>query len=136
MKLKEINLGDWEKTGRSEPYCMLFVYTPTDNILIKGMPDACNRYVDQHYPICVYRYTYWKNGVSRGTWRCGKGMRMDIHKVREDNHSRFGDIGDGRKVWEVTTYVPGSGRMIEGRTVRIRRLPHRWISLYDEAIIK
>ena len=109
--MKTIELSGFEKRHPSCPWAMYFVY-PQDGepVVVKGMSRDVVQYVREHYPVALVRYTYWKDGVSRGHWM-----------FTNSNHERRFVVRDGRR-WKV---------WIGDRTYSFRRLPRRWIPEFD-----
>lgn len=128
MKLKEIEVGKFRKiNGRSEPYCIFFVYTPKENFVLKGMYDECKQYIEQRYVRYIARYTMWKDGKNRGSWIACKDMY--IRPYREGQLDDFGFV-DGRVKYKVTIYHSSKKTWSE---FKFRRLPKKWLPVYDEA---
>ena len=152
-----IDLGD--RLPRSKnPYALLFVISPKGNFLIKGSSDACQGYVDEHFPVCIYRYTYWQKksefqaymkeffkidvplSLSRGSWR-SKGIevfevnfRRRLSKYSQEN-SEYMPVPPNRNV----NFLITSRRIFEDRNTShlwYRRLPKKWIPEWNELVIK
>ena len=115
--MKTIELSDFEKRCPSCPWAIYFIY-PKDGepVVVKGMSKDVVQYVREHYPVALVRYTFWKDGVSRGHWM----FTNSNHPIRYHEPGRF-VMRDGRR-WKV---------MIGDRTYSFRRLPKRWIPEFD-----
>jgi len=100
--------------GGSEPFAMYFVYPKGEEpCLVKGTSDEVRDYVDKHFPIALFRYTFWQNGKSRGHWQfTGSGRYISYN---------------GRKI---VVHIHDSPKNV--RELSFRRLPHRWIPEFDQ----
>ncbi len=125
MQFKVIELSTFISTksqnkyglGFSEPYSIWFVY-PKDSkpLVVKGMSEEVQNYVERNYPLALCRYTMWKNGQSRGGWRF-TGTSRYISR-------------EGRR-YKVSIYSlhPYKSRLI--RQFTLRRVPRKWIPEFE-----
>jgi len=133
MKYKEVIVSEFQKnTG---PYTIYFVYpelgrqerTP-DPVVVKGTSEGCKKYVKKHFPFCLYRYSYWKKGKSRGGWRYqGRAIYISEHRPVLGHPGRIEKASRG---YSVMMYV--KGKMTH---MFFKRIPHRSIPIYSEADI-
>lgn len=123
---KEIYLGDYVKKGNSfatcNPYAICFVYTPDGKYVVKGMSNECMNYVEENFPVCIYYYSFWHKGEQRGSWLFnGVGLYWQERGV-DDDYNRL-----KRKEFKLSDNV--------GNTVMsVRRIPRRWIPVYDKYV--
>ena len=125
-KLTKIDLTDpqdrikgsstWRQ--RTSPYAVYFVYAPQGNYMITGYDKKVEPYVDKHFPKCIYRYTFWKKGSSRGSW-VFNGVKCYIDTPDKKNN-------------KYVFYSCGVNGKIEH--LKLRRIPNKWIPEYDEIV--
>lgn len=122
----ELVLGHYDKSkhGRftnSSPYAVAFVYAKSGNIVVRGMPDEVQEVLnkERRFGNCVYYLTFWGKEKYHGLW-CGT-PGIHVTKKSFGKRTKFhveiaaGIVG-GRQKW-VRRYF--------------RRMPRRWIKLYD-----
>lgn len=116
----------WYSPYRSaHPWAMYFIYAPEGNFILKGKENkdglpSLNDYIKKHFPICLYRYTYWENGESRGSWRFSCPRMYVEGPSRRTNRKyeivAFKELEKGRKV------------------LTFRRIPKKWLPEYNELL--
>jgi hypothetical protein len=133
--MNEITLHDFVPGSRN-PWTMFFVYCKDgSSFIVKGHPHSCEQYVlcNCKHP-CLVRYTYWKDGVSRGSWtfydaftklqywKNGQWLQTNIVTTkirrfirREGNKYKLIVFSENKKVLEKT----------------FKRVPHKWIPEFD-----
>lgn len=115
---------------KGHPLAITFVYSPKGNVAVKGNPDAVYAYIHKHYPVCLYRYSYWRNGQERGSWRMQGVNLREIHESdwREEYISKF------------YASVPRHNKFVvmsaDGKRplFSYRRLPRRWLEDWNNAL--
>lgn len=123
MKLQEIDLGPFKRT-KGDLYGMWFVYAPEGNFLVKGMFGLCEEYVKKNFSKYIARWTMWKNGKSRGHWRCSEGMHLSILS----RINKYGMI-DYSKRMKYKVIFSKSDEILE-----FRRIPKKWLPEYDRLL--
>ena len=124
-QFKVIELSKFHKTpGRfsgTQPWCMAWVYTPVGNFFVKGMSQEVDDWIEKNVAKGVYNKTYWLEGKSRNYWGSTRELMLYFRRMGSHRHvvSLFREDG---------TYVEVAKTF--------RRIPHKWIPLYDEACIK
>ena len=119
-----ITLGKFTRIpGHSDPFTIFFVYSTIGNYVIKGMPKEVsdylrNNFVQKRIPYFL-RYTYWKDGVSRGGWLASSGIY--IKDNRKDLHKRRG--------YTITIYK--NNTPLRSTIMFLRRMPQHWISDFE-----
>jgi hypothetical protein len=117
---EKIDLG---YVADGHPFAMLFVYPKVGKpFIITGNVDKIDDYIQKfssNIP-CFWKYTYWKNGISRGHWLAS---HFYIFKKCKNNDNPYDP--KGQKVWEITG---------KGKKFNLRRLPHKWIPEFDQFI--
>ena len=110
--MKTIELSKFEANTVGTPWAVYFVY-PKDGepVLVKGTSDEVFSYVKENYPVALIRYTYWRNGISRGGWRFTSSHRYVIRAGRR---------------WRVSVK-----RGDYWYDYSFRRLPKKWIPEFD-----
>lgn len=132
QRFTEINLGKFERTpspmykksgygAKSEPFVIYFVYSKEGAFVVKGMSSRVESYVYQRFPRCVYRYTMWSEGKSRGGWN--STMCVYIRPVENDA---------GKRRCEISVYNDKKCMA----SIDVRRVPKKWLSIYDMASAK
>ena len=124
--MKEIDLGykKKQKSERSQPYAIYYVYAEHENFIVKGMSDDVSEWLNKYKKNCdkyFYRYTYWKDGISRGGWMSSKDMRISRHPY---NNSDF------RKRGKYYISIKFNGTWLTDHIV-LRRMPNKWIPEFD-----
>ena len=127
--MQTIELGKFTPTksqwGFASPWTIAFVYNSDGkNYVVKGMCDDVRDYIDEHFPKCFYNMTYWKNGCRCSSWSASSKLMLYFNQVHP-----FG----GRQNMEVILFADSSQRP---KIHYFRRMPHRWIPLFDEAGMK
>jgi len=80
----------------------------------------------------LYRYTYWKNGLSRGGWHSSGQVYIkqiseyDIINPRHQNH-RYTRKDIGKH--EILIFTGDKPTVL-----LVRRVPHKWLPVYDKAL--
>ena len=124
MEYKEIICGTYKRTNRrfstSEPFAIYFVFAPEGNFVVKGMADEVWKYINERFPKFICQYTFWHKGESRrGGWKSSENLQLYILKKGK----RF--------------YVSmATEEKFEPDMMSFRRVPHRWLPEYDEALTK
>ena len=129
-----INLGDRK---RGHPWAMFFVIAPNGNFLITGDSQKVNGYIKERWPFCLYRYTFWGKGRTRGGWR-SIGFCL-LEKDRQPQ--KFADVEEHRIRRNQETF-PGQPKsvrfrlsanydVLKGGAFYYRRLPHKWLPEWD-----
>ncbi len=128
-KIKEIYLSDFDNTnrgmfGKAQPYAVYFVYKKDQEpVVVKGMADDVFSYVNKHFPVSVFYYTYWQDGKCRyGAWRGSLGLYLYFDKR---------EIRKGKYRYIVFMMIKDNGW---AEVASFRRIPRKWIPLYDKAI--
>jgi len=113
--------------GRNNPWTMYFVYAPSGNFIIKGDSEAVNEYVKHNFPMCLYRYTYWKRGKSRGDY-VGFGIRVvSRHKGTVELENYYFANAPKSAKWAITD----TNRT---KIFHYRKLPHTWLSEWTDIL--
>jgi hypothetical protein len=131
MKFKTIN---FDSPQRGNPFTMCFVISKyKGNLLLKGCHHKIKKYRNTLPKPYIYRYTYWKNGSSRGGWMAELSNDKRLY-ISEPQHN-----GRPRPHWDNT--IPrkhsfwGTVKGKENECIcllTLRRIPNKWI--YDEII--
>lgn len=110
----------WQRK-ESHPFAINFVYTPEGFFVVKGRSDEVQQYIDARFPKYLVRYTYWKNGQSRGSWRSNLPIywsKYNSKLYRSEKHYTLSiNTADGFKE----------------NVLRVRRIPKVWLPIYDQA---
>lgn len=111
----------WGKAAN--PFAIYFVYCPNKFIIVKGMSEDVKKYVEENFPRAVYRYTYWKDGESRGYW----ASTTTIYFTPVD-------VGKRQKyqIWIQT----GNSNETFKKFLTVRRIPNKWLDIYNLAVPK
>lgn len=134
--LPVIEVGSYRRTSErfqdSEPWTMAFVYTPNgeDDCVVQGMSKEVETYIRQHFPKAIWSYTYWLNGKSRGGWNSTHDIYM-FHRHVGKNGRRSLEKGSKQR-WEISVYE--NSKLIFQAI--FRRVPHKWLPIYDKASVK
>lgn len=122
--MKVIDLGEYRKTGynfaESDPYEIAFMYTPDGSYVIKGMMVEVRNYMKQ-FPKWVAHRTFWKDGSWRGYWELSQRGVYIIKKKNTDKN---------RVMFNISVFR--NGQLYHN--IWVRRVPRRWLSIYDDAI--
>ena len=119
--------GDPYRIGSSffcHPWSLYFVYAPCGNYLLKGKSDVVEAYMKKHLPICLYRYTYWKNGEHRGSWRFSF-PGMYVEDANPTSNRKY-------KIFAYKKKSHPSPQEPETMTLTFRRIPKKWLDEYTE----
>lgn len=127
MQMPVIELGKFCKTysnltSNTEPFCIAFVYTKDGNHVVKGMTPEVEAYIKEKFPRSFYRYTFWKNGISRGGWRAPRWFKLYFSQR----------IIGKRQKYIVSMQTKDGFKQLPA----VRNLPKRWLPVYDEAILE
>ena len=147
MKMEEIILEGMEVKS-THPFAIYFVYAPEGNFVLKGRSGACEKYIAKHFSKCLYNYTYWHNGESRGGWRFNcKGMYVDTPSERQRQIIRNEAEENGNSwtyklynlrpriaKYEVFAYFRDANRELHRKGFEFRRMPRKWIPEFDMLI--
>jgi len=126
MKYKEVNLdynpNERDQRGKKHAYTMYFCYPkvgpPT---VVKGSSDTVEKYVKDYLTPCIYYYSFWKDGKSRGNWRASRGIYIFIDKINIKAKSR--------KLYRIRIHRKNN----ETLELLVRRIPKKWLTIYNEA---
>lgn len=149
--LPVIELGGVRK---DRPLAMYFVYSPKGNFLIKGNADLVRDYVDKEFPVCIYRYTFWEKGISRGNWR---GNGLFVHHLATMRTLVYNDAkrrkqfpgvewyNDSSLVWYKKTFLNNASHSakyaitnmkVDGSKVFFyRQMPKKWLLEWNELVL-
>jgi hypothetical protein len=112
---------------RSNPWAMYYVYSPKGRFIVKGDSEGVEKYVKQHFPLCIYRYTFWQKGVSRGHYQAN-----GIQLIKRPKHGPAVMYEGGN--WQDIYFrgAPKSAKWCITNTNRTRlyyyrKLPHTWL---------
>ena len=130
MKFEEIEVTKFI-AGLKQPYSIFFVYTPDGNYVVKGMSEAVKTYVHQRFPRSFYQYTFWRkpserdaffNRIvsSRGGWSSPMKLYFRPKKI-------------GKRVKTFVSMNTKDGFQTE--FMSFRRMPHKWIPIFSEALL-
>ena len=123
MKYKEIILSKYRRTSDSfclsEPFAIYFIFAPEGNFIIKGMNKEVWEYANKHFSKFICQYTFWHKGKTRGGWRASLHLQLFINKKGK----RFYVSMATKKEWKLNV-------------MSFRRVPHRWLPEYNEALTK
>jgi hypothetical protein len=118
-KFKIITI-EGKRNPRDPKLCMYFLYSPEGNFLLKGQNSySIERYIRRHFPVYIYRYTFWKKGKSRGHW-VGRHPKVVI-RIEEENRRK------------VVTFHSNTQPKCSWSTT-FKRMPNKWIPEYDKVI--
>jgi len=139
MKYSEIVLGDRKY---SNPFTLAFVTSPQGNFLIKGDSGIVHEYIKEHFPISIFRSTWWKNKKSRGHWssagclfvndtqRTKKNKERSVYKKQLLDHivKLLGTRIKPRTRFIITDYKTFA--------FQYRNMPCKWLPEWSAAIRK
>ena len=150
--MQEIMVGGMEDKkqcpqGYRYGWALVFVYAPEGNFLVKGRSDLTTGYVKEHFPKCIYYMSLWRNGRARGGyWHSTvkgmtiydpafrTGMQKDIEEERDVFERRPKHLSPRIRKYKVIVYDRHEGANTQ--SVEFRRMPKKWLPLYDEMIDK
>jgi hypothetical protein len=117
----------------TEPFAIAFVYSKNKgNWIVKGMAQEVEAYIKNNFDAAVWNMTFWKNGKNRSFW--DSTHQIYFHQSQENQ--RIGKDGISYLPQPRTLHIvhiqSKNGRYTKIMTVR--RLPHKWIPAYDDAI--
>jgi len=120
--MTEIEVGKFrplkDEMGYALPFAIFFVYTESlETFVVKGMSKEVKQYVHKTFPRSFYRYTYWKNGVSRGGW----SSPMSLYIFRREHN--------GRLLYEISAATKDGFK-----SLKVRRVPTRWLPMFGDAL--
>jgi hypothetical protein len=123
IRYTEIRLANPQTPGPKDewgarPWTIYFVYTRHGNFVVKGYSDQVSDYVKLNFPNSFYRYTYWKDGQSRGSWSTTI-KDCYIYGPSEGPYAH-------KKKYSMTFFKNGKSKIIY-----FRRIPHQWIEAID-----
>ena len=96
------------------PFAIYFIYPRFGKpFIIKGMANDCVDFIDRYHHPCFYRYTYWRNGKSRGAWVSNKHIYFRKSK------------GNG---YDISVYDK-NGKKVKKH---FRRIPRSWIESIEQ----
>ena len=84
------------------------------------MANEVRKYINERFPKFISQYTFWHKGKSRGGWKASNNLQLFILKK-----------GDGRFYVSMATKEKWEPDMMS-----FRRVPHRWLPVYDKALTK
>lgn len=118
-----------EYTKKSGGYAMAFVYLPKgDSLVVKGSYLKVRDYINKNHPISIFNLLSFKEGkIVLNTW----------NSPMNSMHIRLGkDSNDERNYYYVRIFerIPKSIHIKIIEEKRFRRMPRRWISMYNQAI--
>lgn len=161
--MNEIIVSSFYSSRLKEPFAIYFVYTKDEgNFVVKGMSHKVEEYIKSRWwGKCFCRYTFWKDGVCRGGWQAF-GIKIFIRRFRLDRVNNYPYRRSYNKDWrkyQITIYklipektpvginrewalknkLPPSiqkprPQYIE-KSIVVKRIPHRWIDLFNEAYV-
>ncbi len=111
--------SDWSP-NKTQPFCMIFAITPEGNFLLTGMEKETKTYLRQRFTQFIARYTYWKNGENRGGWLSSKGIQVQKSNI---------PFGKNKPKTQVTIFKSPTNPV----TLEFRRLPKKWLPVYNQA---
>lgn len=146
----------------ANPFCIAFVYTRDNgNFVVKGSSDEVVKYIERTwFRKCIYRYTFWLSGKSRGGWRASGraiyfsagvgGSVDDLCVACGHNHGRNWpcrskphrdsychscpckepEWANVKTQNKYTIAIYSENKKME---LHLRRIPHKWIPAYDQA---
>jgi hypothetical protein len=118
-------LATWRERKESHPFAIFFVYAPEGFFVVKGRSDEVEKYIKARFPKYVARYTFWKDGESRGNWT----SNLPLYWSREYNRNNFRSTK-----YYVLHMNTATG--FKENLLRVRRIPKGWLPIYDQAEFK
>ena len=111
-----------DKYGSAKPYCIAFVYSKHSEIpfMVKGMSPTIREYVKNTFSFAIINITLFGPKRSKGNSNYWIINGVKAYMNSKNVH--------GKRRWVLTYFVNGSVH----RKV-FRRVPHRWLSEYNEA---
>jgi len=134
-KFKRIEIPGEREIQYPKGY-MYFVYAPEGSFLLTGQnSDNIKEYIDSHFPICIYRWSCWQNGKSRGMWQAKHPNLYVFITSRREVKERSAEYVYRKKTNKMTVEFIQKGisnpKIV---TFTCRRMPNRWIPEWDDAI--
>jgi len=115
----------WEDhAGGFNSFTIVFVYTDNDeNYIIKGMSCRVDEYLKQYFRSTriIYNKTYWDDGCRCSSWNSNCSIYFFDKKL------------PGHKKVEITVFETGKSQPV--KTLHVRRVPRRWLDIYDVASV-
>ena len=108
-----------------EPYTVAFVYAKSGNVVVKGMSSTVGMEIDdvRRFGNCIYYATTWRAGIHRGIWLGTPGIFISRKKINR------------RRKFCINIFVGYVNEQAQSITRYFRRMPRRWLPLYDLAIV-
>jgi hypothetical protein len=128
-EFQEIIVPENLPTRRRGAFTLAFIYSPQGNVLLKGRMRDVETYLQKNYKHKRYliRYVLYKNGEHRDILHfsevCNLSIRQPNIKMR-DYHTRY----------EIYPYAYMSNK--SAISLKLKRLPQKWIPEYDYLIDK
>lgn len=113
---------------RSHPFAMYFVYAKDAQSVITGPSEDVEAYIEKHFPRCIYRYTFWKDGRQRGGWGSTLCVYIRHHACGEPFKRTQGRQDTYISVVTRDGWIPDA--------LVLRRMTHKWLPIYDRALTK
>lgn len=125
------------------PFAIVFLYSKTGNMVLKGNIDMIRDYINQNHPRSFYRVTYWQDGKEKfGTW---DSPCLCIHRGRYqhvlEGRKHFWlnqpvTISHFNKKYSICTYNPSApfGKKFGEKKLQLKRIPNKWIPEFDALI--
>ena len=114
-KYVEVVLPGMEERGK-HPFSIYFVYPRgEDPFILKGRSDECEEFLRNYKTPCLYRYSYWRDGTNRGSWRFSFG---GAYVSKNHHHHRY----------DIESWDSGSNKL----SFSFRRMPHGWVDKIEE----
>ena len=114
-------------------FTLCFVMSPQGNCLLKGQNiREIEEYISARFSLCIYRMTFWNEGVSRGYWRgkCPAGVYIHISEPHPPETP-----GCASRTRQRKTHVQFHHLYTDTRTIlKYRHMPNRWIPEWDKAL--
>jgi hypothetical protein len=114
----------WEPN--SKPYAIYFVYSKCGRkCVVKGMSEEVREFCQKNFPEALLRYTFWKDGRSRGGWTFTK-PKIYAQEISRILSSDENEKCKKRRGIRVIKYY--DNRFEE---FYFRRMPKKWIPEFD-----
>jgi hypothetical protein len=134
-KFKRIEIPGERERQYPKGY-MYFIYAPEGNFLLTGANGkTIEDYIEDHFPICIYRWACWNKGESRGMW-IGRHPRLKIYVTERREVRDFMDLRPRKLTNKITVQFKNyqEGRLRQQVTLTYRRMPNKWIPEWTNAI--
>lgn len=119
-KFKPTKIDDGWGYSLSQPFSIAFVYCQSGNkFVVKGFPDEVRNWIDANAGKCIYYMSYWKKGESRGGWSSTCKLYLFSKKIRGRMRIEVSLINQKRELKKIGEF---------------RRVPLRWLVIYNEAV--